>query len=459
MVEASIQQQSTTANASKQAQDVSTFCDALKAKYTNQEVQSDQVRLPKDRSISTEIIFVGFGKVSNVQKQLRGLSSIDLSSMNINSAGPVESLGNCLERVRILNLEDNSLTWPEVVTILSCVPNVKDLILTSNQLNDSCVNVGLRASKSISALTLGKSCMDWSSIVATISSIWSQVDSLDLWKSNLDASKMNLGQSTDLANFVANIKMLQLSHNNFKRLNDLSNTGPLTSLVELDLSNCQLNRIEANDLKNLLNLQVLNISFNLLDNWKSISCLNDLKYLRHLICHENPLFTNDATAREFIIARIGSLKKLNREEIIKNLRRDSEYLYLRKTFTEYKLYREGKNDEFKEIHPRYEQLGELYGLPEDLTAKSLVNPYINIDIWFGQQKLSKKVPQDMKVNTLRMLCRRLFRVMPTNSIRIITCHSNVKDAKSSLDYELDNDSQTLHFFSVKDGQRLLVELD
>lgn len=436
-----------------------TFADALRFKYVEQEEFDNRLSLPKDKKISTKITFVGFEKVSNIQKQLYRLSSIDLSKKCIKSAGDIDKFRGCLSRVQLLNLNDNNLSWQETITIISQMPNLRELILSKNEL-DSHLHVDTHrdsiASRYLTSLTLGQIYLDWNSIVSILSTIWLKIDQLDLWDNHLNISNMRLELCDKLNSFTKSICSLKLSHNCFTNLDWISDIGLIDSLLELDVSNCKLETLELNSstAQQLQKLEVLNVSYNNLNSWRSISSLQILKNLKCLICHENPIFISEKSARSLTIGRLGQIGTLNREEITKSMRRDSEIFYLRKTFTEYLTFKRGENSSFPSLHPRFEELVEFYGLPEDLNKKQVIDKYVCVVLCLNDKKVTKKLPSDMRIANLRMLCKKLFNLKPSCTIQI-TCNTDSQD--NLISYILDKDGQTLHFFSVKNGHVLSIQ--
>lgn len=430
-----------------------TFVQALHNKYIDQEVLDNHLILPKDRIISTDITFVGFGKVSSVQKQLKTLVSIDLSGQNITSAGDTHLLDDNLNRVRILNLSQNNLSWNEIIKIIPCLPSLRELILSGNQLtaNEQSIEFPEKAFQEITMLTLGQIKLDWTLLNRILPRIWRGIEQIDLWDSKLAAEDLTL-RSHSNDDFIRRFKKLGISHNYLSDL-VLSDIGVSDNIVELDLSSCQLNRLEfGNSLDCWRNLTLLNVSRNNIEDWSSIARLNLLPRLKHLICFDNPFYNNVELAKNFTIARIKNLEILNRELISMNTRRDSEILYVRKLFADYKEYKSGRNASFAYCNPRYEELAEIYGLPEDMDTK-VQDKYITVTLCYGEKSLKKKLPRDMSVSILQVLCRRLFKLGPSTRIEIECCGLD-----PSNNYTLDSKEQTLHFYSVDDGQRLVCKV-
>lgn len=438
------------------------FTRALRTKYCQQDDYVDVFCMPKDPKISTEIAFVGFDRVALIQKELRQLTSIDLSGMKIGSVGDFSAdLKNDLRKISIMNLAENLLDWHQVVALVDHIPSLRELILTKNKLGSykDDFQKDEPPKRILSSLTLGYSEYTWTTLIGILNRIWHRIDSLDLWKSDLTDEKMILVEYSDTTHrIISSIKSLRLSHNKFTTINWVDNLGPITGLVELDLSSCDLKSIEINDeiVHKLASLQTLNISNNQIASWESVSSLNRLSSLASLICHQNPFFLSEKLAKPLTIGRIAKLKFLNREEVNTRIRRDSEILYLRKISLEYYSIKDDEMRQFTEYHPRFKELAEIYGIPENPNLDKVANKYVHVSLHYQDLKIAKKLPLDMRISNLRMLCKRLFKLRSNSSVRII-CHNIKERHQDDIQYELDRDAQTLSFFSVVDGCELLVE--
>lgn len=438
-----------------------TFVEALHKRYVQQN-EFDDIVGKGDIIREADTTFFGFSKISSIQRQLRGLFSLDLSSMKISSAGDTSQLKDLLLRVNLLNLANNSLTWLDVVAIIDILPNVKEIVLTQNEPLELRNQIDLKEvtnQRRLKSVTLGKLRLNWDATISTLSKICSSIEQLDLWACELTADDMILINDQDeptKSNFIRDIQSLMLGKNKFTDIQWIESIGSTDNLVELDLSNCYLTSFDMSDkiVDQLKQLKSLNISYNQLANWQDISQLHRLKYLANLICHENPFYDSEKFPKHLTIGRLSSIKVINREPIGRSERRDAEVLYLRKTFPDYKLSTEGKLNNFKVSHPRYDELIELYGLPEDLNKKEQNDKYINIDLCYNDTKVNRKLPCDMRVANVQMLCKRLFKLKLSTNIRLL-CRG-LRSNGESIEYELDKDCQTLHFFSVKNGHSLVV---
>ncbi|KAJ1134828.1 hypothetical protein NDU88_001274 [Pleurodeles waltl] len=122
--------------------------------------------------------------------------------------------------------------------------------------------------------------------------------------------------------------------------NQLSELANLPELKKLILINTGVSSVCFSDIgfgsKSVMfsSLKQLSVDNNNISHWSFINELDKVKSLHSLSCQNNPVLeaeTNLETARQFIIAKIGGLKFLNKTEILPEERKGAELDY-RKTF-------------------------------------------------------------------------------------------------------------------------------
>ncbi|KAG9510970.1 Oxygen-dependent coproporphyrinogen-III oxidase [Fragariocoptes setiger] len=208
------------------------FVEALLEKYERQEKIEDQVLIPRDERITTDITFVGFGKVSEAQKKLSKLVNIDLSASSICRPGDLSKIRGQLDCLRTLNIAKNSLTsWSDVLYITSEMPALKELIVSQNplfigseheKLDELLTSTRISIPK-LSHLTLGRVNASWETILPMIHKIWPNLSSIDLWDNSLGSlprfeslvSQTNLPLlENDLAKVMTIGRLGQIDHLN-----------------------------------------------------------------------------------------------------------------------------------------------------------------------------------------------------------------------------------------------------
>uniref|UniRef100_A0A8C5NDA1 Tubulin-specific chaperone E n=1 Tax=Gouania willdenowi TaxID=441366 RepID=A0A8C5NDA1_GOUWI len=212
-------------------------------------------------------------------------------------------------------------------------------------------------------------------------------------------------------------------------------------------------------------LKKLVIDDNNITEWFVIDELAKLPSLIQLSCRRNQLMSSDKnpeTAEQMLIAKLGQLEVLNSSKINPSDRRGAELDYL-KMFGEKWLKSRGAsqlNTQFFHQHPRYQALIEKYGAPEEGELKKrespmLKNKLIRITFVFpddpDRKPIEKKLPELMLVQKVKGL---LYRPIKVPAPDISLTYTSPKTV--GAEFEIHNDLQTLQFYSIKDGDQVLV---
>ncbi|KAJ8794097.1 hypothetical protein J1605_019089 [Eschrichtius robustus] len=217
-------------------------------------------------------------------------------------------------------------------------------------------------------------------------------------------------------------------------------------------------------------LQYLVLNDNRISQWSFFNELDKLQSLHTLSCARNPLTesSKDAqTTRQFIIARIGQLRTLNKCAIQREERRGAELDYRKAFGNEWKKAgghqdpdKNRPNEEFLAAHPRYQSLCLKYGAPEDGELKVqqpflLKNQLLTLKIkhpnQLDQKVIEKRLPESMTIQKVKGLLSRLLKV-PVSELLL----SYESPKMPGREIELENDQQSLQFYSVENGDYLLV---
>lgn len=220
-----------------------------------------------------------------------------------------------------------------------------------------------------------------------------------------------------------------------------------------------------------LPLQYLVLNDNQISQWSFINELDKLQSLHALSCARNPLTeegSKDAqTTRQFIIAKIGQLRTLNKCVIQPEERRGAELDYRKAFGNEWKKAgghqdpdKDRPNEEFLAAHPRYQSLCLKYGAPEDGELKTpqpflLRNQLLTLKIKYpnqlGQRVIEKQLPESMTVQKVKGFLSRLLKVSVSE---LLLSYESPK--MPGREIELENDQQSLQFYSIENGDCLLV---
>ena len=158
---------------------------------------------------------------------------------------------------------------------------------------------------------------------------------------------------------------------------------------------------------------------------------------------------------------------LNGTAIERTERYGADVDYLKRYGLEYHAaLKENNMDKFKLEHPRYMALVGKYGVIEEDELKkqdtSLKATLLEVNIMCPEvenfEKVSKKLPQTMTLQKLRLLIQRL---LSQKKVVGASAHQLVMTVVSSKTPEvhvaLDNDMRDLFFYSVESGDTIFVK--
>ena len=195
-----------------------------------------------------------------------------------------------------------------------------------------------------------------------------------------------------------------------------------------------------------------------------------LQSLSELSFRYNPvqgLAKNAQTADMMLISKLSQLSILNKCQIVPADRRSAELVYL-KMHGEAWLQAGGHrcpeqsrpSTQFTTEHPRYQSLVDKYGPPEDSELKeeqpyALKNQLMNITFVCpgkaDQKPIIKKLPDSMLIQKVKGLLYRLLKV-PGTQLQLSYTSAKIQ----GTEIEIDNDQKCLNFYSIEDGDTVLV---
>ncbi|KAJ3614270.1 hypothetical protein NHX12_017844 [Muraenolepis orangiensis] len=339
---------------------------------------------------------------------------ITISSRTVEFAGSVN---------RLLSLCKNLLSsWEDVAEITQNMEHLRELVLSDNRLSLTSNPRSLsHAFSSLTVLSLVCCQLTWTQLLQC-APMWPQLE-------ELYASENDITELSRPLDFLQDLRLLDLSSNPLVQDSILS-LAHLPRLEYLDLSRTGLSVLQFDDVPSggktrmFSALKLLFLNHNNIVQWSVVNELNKLQSLVALSCRHNDQLTNDLTsqtARQIITARVAQLTVINKIVLLPEDRRGAELDYIKNFGVEW-LKSGGHRDpaknrpsaDFTSRHPRYLALIQKYGAPEE-------------------GELKKQIPFALKNQLI-------------NSMTV----------QKGSEVDLDNDQRTLHFYSIEDGDSLLV---
>jgi len=411
---------------------------------------------------------VGLDKVNKQQSQVKQLRTVSVRRMGVRG-GETCDLGAELPSLRDLDLSDTLVThWTELATIITKL-KLYTVDLSGNLIDISSLSDSTPTMTTLKHLILGNmlySGYTWSNILSVVS----KTPSLTI----LQVHNNNL---TDIPAFditvLKNVTEIDLDGNNISDWSSVDSLSQLPNLQHLRLNGNKLSSITIRP-GTFSRLESLQLTDNSINSWRDVGQLDKLN-LSQLRFRNNPIISSckdEEVARQMTIARISSLKTLNASIINSSERRWAEIDYLKTFGQEWIEISKLENvdqkasalSEFLDNYNRYDKIVEVYGEPEpgdgakvDTSIKaSLLRLKIRSPDIIGSAETVKKIPSSMNVRSLRSLLQRLYKSQSGGKklrISLLSCNT---PSKEETEVEIDNDMREISFYSVSEGDTLLV---
>nr|XP_027309555.2 tubulin-specific chaperone E [Anas platyrhynchos] len=413
---------------------------------------------------------IGMDSIAEQQSQLNLLVDISVRECAVSHAGQKEEISRTCANIRHINLSKNLLSsWDTVTDIASQVPNLETLNISENKMKFPSTSISVsNVFSKLKVLALNQTEITWTEVLVCAQG-WPALEELYLTSNNITVLERP-------DNVLQTLKLLDLSDNPLLDGDQLHQIAYLPRLEQLILRNTGISSIYFPDsefgckTKMFPSLKRLAINDNKISQWSSINELEKLPSLRSLQCHNNPLMDtekNPETLRQLIIAKLSQLEVLNKSEILPAERKGAELDY-RKIFGKEWLAAGGNwnpernkpSEEFLAAHPRYTVLCLKYGAPEEGELKgqqpsTLKNQLLTLTIKCPdkpeQKPVEKKLPESMTIQRVKGLLYRLLKI-PGSELKL----SYESSKLAGKEVELDNDLKPLQFYSIENGDCVLV---
>uniref|UniRef100_A0A8C3CLW4 Tubulin-specific chaperone E n=1 Tax=Cairina moschata TaxID=8855 RepID=A0A8C3CLW4_CAIMO len=360
-----------------------------------------------------------------------------------------------------INLSKNLLSsWDTVTDIASQVPNLETLNISENKIKFPSTSISVsNVFSKLKVLALNQTEITWTEVLVCAQG-WPALEELYLTSNNITVLERP-------DNVLQTLKLLDLSDNQLLDGDQLHQIAYLPRLEQLILRNTGISSIHFPDsefgckTKMFPSLKRLAINDNKISQWSSINELEKLPSLRSLQCHNNPLMDtekNPETLRQLIIAKISQLEVLNKSEILPAERKGAELDY-RKIFGKEWLAAGGNwnpernkpSEEFLAAHPRYTALCLKYGAPEEGELKGQQPLTLKNQLLSKRPEMVKIILSSMTIQRVKGLLYRLLKI-PGSELKL----SYESSKLAGKEVELDNDLKPLQFYSIENGDCVLV---
>ncbi|XP_034995299.2 tubulin-specific chaperone cofactor E-like protein isoform X2 [Zootoca vivipara] len=380
---------------------------------------------------------------SPMKDRLNLPSVLVLNSCGITCAGDENEIAAFCAHVCELDLSDNKLEdWHEVSKIVSNVPHLEFLNLSSNPLNLSVLERTCAGSfAGIRKLVLNNSKASWE----TVHTILQELPDLEeLFLCLNDYKTVSCSPVC-----CHSLKLLHITDNNLKDWTEIRKLGIMfPSLDTLVLANNYLTAIEDSEdsLARLFpNLRSISLHKSGLQCWGDIDKLNSFPKLEEVRLLGIPLlqpYTNEER-RKLVIARLPSINKLNGSVILEGEREDSERFFIR-------YYVDFPQEE---APFRYHELVTKYGKLEKLAVVDLrPQSSAKVEVHFKDQVEEMTIRLDQTVAELKKQLKALVQ-LPTSNMHVTYFDHEAPFGPEEMKYN----SRALHSYGIRDGDKIFVD--
>ncbi|XP_066566857.1 tubulin-specific chaperone cofactor E-like protein isoform X1 [Amia ocellicauda] len=414
-----------------------TFMQVLSEKYSPE-------NFPYRRGPGIGVVVPAGPQGSPMKDRLNLPSVLVLNKCGISSAGDQGEIAAFCAHVVELDLSDNKLQdWHEIGKIVSNIPNLDFLNLSSNPLSEvaldlSCAEAFVRVRR----LVLNNTRVSWDT-VHTFTHQIPELEQLFLCLNEYETVSPSAAPCPSL-------RLLHITDNNLQDWNEVRKFGVLfPSLENLVLANNNLTSIQdsGDTLCRLFPcLRSINLHNSGLNSWEDIEKLNFFPKLEEVRLQGIPLlqtYTN-TERRSLIIAQLPSVSMLNGSVVTDGEREDAERFFIR-----YHLdYPE------EQLPYRYHCLVTKYGKLAPLADIDLrPRCHAKVEVHCEDKVELVSIRLDQTVAELKKQLRRVVQ-LSTGNMRLYYIDKDVACAFGPE--EMKYSSRALHSYSIRDGDEILV---
>lgn len=413
-----------------------TFMQAISEKYSPE-------NFPCRRGPGMGVVVVPSGPQGSPMKDRLNLPSVlVLNGSGISHAGEEGEIAAFCAHVVELDLSHNKLQdWYEIRKIVSNIPNLAFLNLSSNQLNDAVLDpVCAKAFSGIRRFVLNNTQVSWD----TVHILTREMPELE----ELFLCLNEYTTVTPAAMPCPTLRLLHITDNNLHEWNEVRKFGSMfPALDTLVMANNNLSSIHdsVEILQRLFpNLRSINLHNSGLKQWEDIEKLNFLPKLEEVRLQGIPLLQayTSMERRSLMIAQLPSVTNLNGSVVTDGEREDAERFFIR--------YHLDYSEE--ELPHRYHCLVTKYGKLAPLAEIDLrPRCHAKVEVRYEDKVEQVSIRLDQTVAELKKQLKTVVQ-LPTSKMRLYYIDKGTAFGPDELKYS----ALALHSYSIQDGDEILV---
>ncbi|KAM3601126.1 uncharacterized protein V6R79_008028 [Siganus canaliculatus] len=380
---------------------------------------------------------------SPVKDRLFLPSILVLDHCGITKAGDKADIAAYCGHVVELHLSNNQLNdWAEICTIVSSVPHLDMLNLSTNPLSGITLEpIMADVFSRVHKLVLINTHVSWDT-VHTLTRHTPELEELFLCLNDF----INVSESPALC---PSLRLLQITENQLQDWAEVRKLGAMyPSLSTLVLANNNVNSVSDSQetLQRVFpNLRSINLSNSGLSKWEDIERLNFLPKLKEVKAKGIPLLQPYTTQerRNLLLAQLPSVVVLNGGAISDGEREDAERFFIR-------YYQDCP---VQERPQRYHDLVSKYGLLAPLADVDLSPRATTVDVRLGDRVEAVGLHLEQTVGDLKKRLKALLQ-LPNNGVRLFFISREMCSIVGPEELKCSN--RALHSYSIQEGDEILV---
>ncbi|XP_028817710.1 tubulin folding cofactor E-like a [Denticeps clupeoides] len=418
-------------------EDGRTFMQVISEKYSPE-------NFPYRRGPGIGIVVPSGPQGSPMKDRLNLPSVLVLNGCGISQAGDEGEIAAFCAHVVELDLSHNKLrNWHEISKIVSNIPNLDFLNLSSNPLNESGLEPSCaEAFSRVRRLILNNTQVSWD----TVHILTREIPELE--ELFLCLNEYNTVSTSAVS--CPTLRLLHITDNSLHDWSEVRKFGPMfPALDTLVMANNNLSSIDdSGDILQRLfpNLRSINLHNSGLNQWEDIEKLNFFPKLEEVRLQGIPLlqtYTNKER-RCLMIAQLPSVTSLNGSVVTDNEREDAERFFIR--------YHLGYPEE--ELPYRYHSLITKYGKLEPLAEIDLRPRFhAKVEVHCEDKVEQVSIRLDQTVAELKKQLRTVVQ-LPSSNMRLYYIDKDMHSAFGPE--EMKYNARALHSYSIRDGDGILV---
>nr|CAG4651797.1 EOG090X05JJ [Triops cancriformis] len=384
-------------------------------------------------------------EVFKILRQLQGISFLNLSFNHLNS--PVLLPDVKLASLNQLVLNNTHVEWHSIFSLLQLAPNLSELHLSLNDLKcEKCLPAWVQPHENVRTVYFNSNYVENRDDLRFLDRLFPSLEHLYLvdcpvW--TLVLGKEEASRLKQERRFI-DLAQTELEASSSTSPTVVNSPTPSVTCVECQSNLTSIGREEEQIFSRLQHLWISNCH---IESWEEVDSLNSWPVLKDLRLLNCPLFRGytQHERRQFTIARLPKLVKLNGGLISAKEREESERAFIRYYDSKPEGPKPGKYHELLEAHGPLCPLVELNLKPQT---------EVLVLVRWKESQFQKRITVYQTVGEFKSKLREVAG-LPSSKIRLFYIDQGMKEAFGPEEMKFPN--KQLYSYNIRDGDEFLID--